>query len=256
MGSARDRIKAAKAERDRKEKKENLEQQMKLRVKQLWAYFRACVFFLGRFRLIRRGDVQLSVLNCADCGISSLGVQWLFHAAKFNESIASLNLSDNGINYDSAIVISEYLMWCESIDELILDGNKWGEKEIHVLLRGVEGNKSLSSLSMDRCDLGSVSLNWIASTTHGFYIDNIDLVKDGGQKSARTKLEDYVDEVKTMGHLVEINDEEKYDFYAETRELRRNSSGSSDYIPRRVEWHGKIIDEEKEREGTNRGTWS
>jgi Ran GTPase-activating protein (RanGAP) involved in mRNA processing and transport len=213
--SAKDRIKAAKEARDEAERVEN----MKQKVKRLWSYFKICCWFLGRFKIVQRGDVPLSVLNCANCGITSLGVQWLFHAVKFNENIASLNLSDNKITYESAIVIAEYLMWCESLDELILDGNSWEEEGIHVLLKGVEMNKSLSSLSLDRCNLGSISLNWIASTTHGFYIDNVNLVKDKGlHKSARMKLEDYVDDVKSMGHLIEdLHDEEKYDMFAETR---------------------------------------
>lgn len=94
-------------------------------------------------------------------------------------------------------------MWSETIDEIILDGNEIDDKGMQVLLEGIEENKSLSSLSMDRCNLGPVSLNWIASTAQSYYIDNINLVRDTGIKSANEKLETYTDVIENMGGFVD-----------------------------------------------------
>lgn len=94
-------------------------------------------------------------------------------------------------------------MWSETLDEIILDGNEIEDKGMQVLLAGIEKNKSLSSLSMDRCNLGPVSLNWIASTTQSYYIDNINLVRDAGITSAKEKLESYTDVIENMGGFVD-----------------------------------------------------
>ena len=118
-------------------------------------------------------------------------------------SVATINLSDNQLSFESAIIIAEYLMWSETIDEIILDGNEIDDKGMQVLLEGIEENKSLSSLSMDRCNLGPVSLNWIASTAQSYYIDNINLVRDTGIKSANEKLETYTDVIENMGGFVD-----------------------------------------------------
>jgi len=200
--TAKEKIKQAKMARDEAERVELL----KARCSAMWKLFRFYIFFLGRLRLIKRGNSPVSVLSCANCGITVQGIQWLMHACKFNPSISTLNLSDNRLQFESTVVLAEYLVWCDSIDELILDGNRLEDQGMYVLLQGVEGNISLSNISMDRCNLGAVSLNWLASFTRGFYIDNISLLKDSGVKSARVKMDEYVKEVSGMGGLV---DEEK-----------------------------------------------
>jgi hypothetical protein len=200
--SAKEKIKQAKIARDEAERVKALRDKCRA----IWKLFKFHLIFLGRLQLIRRGNIPVSVLSCANCGVSAAGIQWLMHACKFNPNIATLNLSDNKLQFESAVILAEYLVWCDSIDELIIDGNKLEDQGMHVLLQGVEGNISLSNISMDRCSLGAVSLNWLASFTRGFYIDNISLIKDSGVKSARVKVEEYVKEISEMGGLI---DEEK-----------------------------------------------
>ena len=200
--SAKERIKQAKLARDEAERAKKLQDKCAA----MWKLFKFYLIFLGRLQLIKRGNIPVSVLSCANCGISVAGIQWLMHACKFNPNIATLNLSDNKLQFESAVVLAEYLVWCDSLDELIIDGNELEDQGMQMLLQGVEGNISLSNISMDRCSLGAVSLNWLASFTRGFYIDNISLIKDSGVKSARVKVEEYVKEISEMGGLI---DEEK-----------------------------------------------
>ncbi|GMH78087.1 hypothetical protein TL16_g07661 [Triparma laevis f. inornata] len=197
--TAKERVALRKKEREMEAKSKA----KKDRVRNLWNKLRFWTCVIGRLQAVRRGSTPVAVLNCANCGIGPLGIQWLMHSCKFNESIATINLSDNALNFDSSIIIAEYLMWSQTLDEIILDGNEIEDKGMQVLLAGIEENKSLSSLSMDRCNLGPVSLNWIASTAQSYYIDNINLVRDVGITSAKEKLESYTDVIENMGGFVD-----------------------------------------------------
>ncbi|GMH97726.1 hypothetical protein TrST_g160 [Triparma strigata] len=197
--TAKERVALKKNERE----KEANEKRKTDRTRNLWNKLRFWACVIGRLAAVKRGSVPVAVLNFANCGIGPLGIQWIMHACKFNESVATINLSDNQLSFESAIIIAEYLMWSETIDEIILDGNEIDDKGMQVLLEGIEENKSLSSLSMDRCNLGPVSLNWIASTAQSYYIDNINLVRDTGIKSANEKLETYTDVIENMGGFVD-----------------------------------------------------
>ena len=190
---------AAKAEEDERASATALEK----RVRQLWTKLRFWSCVIGRMCAVQRGSAPVAVLNVANCKFGPLGIQWLMHSRKFNQSVSTLNLSDNGLDYESAVIIAEYLMWCDTLDELILDGNIFEDKGMQVLLKGVESNKSLSSLSMDRCSLTAVSLNWISSMTQSYYIDNILLVRDVGISNAGVKLDNYAEQIEDMGGLVE-----------------------------------------------------
>ncbi|GMH92326.1 hypothetical protein TrVE_jg2596, partial [Triparma verrucosa] len=190
---------AAKAEEGERASTRALEK----RVRQLWTKLRFWSCVIGRMCAVQRGSAPVAVLSVANCKFGPLGIQWLMHSCKFNQSVSTLNLSDNGLDYESAVIIAEYLMWCDTLDELILDGNIFEDKGMQVLLKGVESNKSLSSLSMDRCSLTAVSLNWISSMTQSYYIDNILLVSDVGISSAGVKLDNYVEQIEDMGGLVE-----------------------------------------------------
>ena len=189
----------------KKEKKRKL---LSLRCSKLWVMLRCCTFFLGRLMLLKRGNVPLSLLSCANVGVSPLGIQWLLHACKFNGHVDTVNLADNKVDLESVAIISEYLGWIDTLDEIILDGNVVGDRGVQVLLKGLEMNKSVSNFSMDRCNLSAVSLNWIASFTDDFYVDNLTLVRDSGVKTARMKVEDYVKDIVTMGSLVVIGPED------------------------------------------------
>jgi hypothetical protein len=206
-GSAAEKVKLAKAARDEEERVARL----KARVKILWKYFRVTCAFLGRYRQIHQGDVKLNVLACANCGITALGIQWLLHASKFNWNITTLNLSDNRIALGGCIVISEYLLWIDTLDEIILDGNIIRDEALRILLKGVEGNISLSSCSLERCDLDSVSMNWITSSTKDYYIDEICFSRGGEEATAKAIIEGYALDVANMGGLIPITDELRHE---------------------------------------------
>ncbi len=112
-------------------------------------------------------------------------------------------MSDNRIELDGAIVISEYLLWIDSLDELILDGNIIQDEGMRILLKGAEGNSSLSHLSLERSNLDPCSLNWVASSARNYYFDELSIGRDDGDKSAKEILEKYSMEIANMGKFID-----------------------------------------------------
>jgi len=174
----KERIKLEMQRRKDEGEKEKNQSRLVSKAKRLWRMLRGAVFLLGRYLVIKRGPIKLNILNFGDCGVGYHGIQWLLHGCKFNPNIISLDLSRSAFSENSAIVIAEYLEWCNTLEELCLDHNQMSEEAVRVMCKGLSENIGLASLSLDNCELDAVCLNWIASYCNGWYIDNFCLVRN------------------------------------------------------------------------------
>ena len=200
----------ARQEEEEREKNHLLCQE---KAREMWRKLRGVTFLLGRYIKLRKGPIQLNVLNVGSCNLTYIGVQWVFHGCKFNKNIMSLDLSDNRMCDKGAIVIAEYLEWVDTLEELNLDKNKMGEETVRLLFKGVHENEGLAALSLQNCALGPVALNWLASYTgKDWYIDDMQLVRNESKAAAGQLIEEYYEEVKTMGKMV---DDSLFDEYGD-----------------------------------------
>jgi hypothetical protein len=146
-------------------------------LKKMWGKVRSLAKATGRIKAVGQPLHVMPVLELGGNGIGDEGVAWIAYLIQHNPHVTALNLARNDISDIGALALAKAIANADcALRELDVSSNKLTEVGIGNILQAAEKNVTLECLSLGDNAVGATALNWLASSSQGFYVDDLELV--------------------------------------------------------------------------------